>query len=157
MFTDGRFKCFGCGVGDDVIGFVMRVEGASFLDAKRITAALAGVTLSRVDSATVRRLAAARRRAQAAAAELIGWRNSLIMALRDARSIAWTDANQIDRITAGADPEDPQTWLLAAEEVRRRRAGDTIDNYADTVFLMTAAELQALRWRLEGDGLARVA
>jgi DNA primase len=41
----GLFHCFGCEVGGDVIGFVVRHDRVSFPDALRILAARAGVQL----------------------------------------------------------------------------------------------------------------
>jgi len=41
----GFFKCFGCGVGGDVITFVQKLENAAFGDAVRMLAAKAGVEL----------------------------------------------------------------------------------------------------------------
>jgi DNA primase len=41
----GFFKCFGCGVGGDVITFVQKLENAPFGDAVRLLAAKAGVEL----------------------------------------------------------------------------------------------------------------
>lgn len=42
----GLFHCFGCGVAGDVIGFVVRYDRVSFLDAVRMLAQRAGVVLS---------------------------------------------------------------------------------------------------------------
>jgi DNA primase len=44
----GIFKCFGCGVSGDVISFVMQREGMSFVDALKMLADEAGVTISMV-------------------------------------------------------------------------------------------------------------
>ncbi|WNM25522.1 DNA primase [Demequina capsici] len=41
----GRWHCFGCGEGGDVIEFVMRMDGLSFVDAVEYLAERAGVTL----------------------------------------------------------------------------------------------------------------
>ena len=41
----GLFHCFGCGVGGDVIGFVVRKDGLTFRDALRTLAERAGVGL----------------------------------------------------------------------------------------------------------------
>jgi DNA primase len=41
----GFFKCFGCGVGGDVITFVQKLENVAFSDAVRMLAAKAGVEL----------------------------------------------------------------------------------------------------------------
>jgi DNA primase len=41
----GLFHCFGCGVGGDVIGFVVNYDHVSFPDAVRMLAARAGVAL----------------------------------------------------------------------------------------------------------------
>jgi DNA primase len=43
----GIYKCFGCGEGGDAIGFVMRVEHVSFVDAVRHLAERAGIELPR--------------------------------------------------------------------------------------------------------------
>ncbi|HEY2474075.1 MAG TPA: DNA primase [Candidatus Cybelea sp.] len=45
----GFFKCFGCGVGGDLITFVQRLENASFGDAVRMLASKAGVELEPED------------------------------------------------------------------------------------------------------------
>ena len=42
----GFFKCFGCGVGGDVITFLQKLESAAFGDAVRMLAAKAGVELA---------------------------------------------------------------------------------------------------------------
>ena len=41
----GLFHCFGCGLGGDAIGFIVRHDGVSFPDALRMLAARAGVEL----------------------------------------------------------------------------------------------------------------
>jgi DNA primase len=41
----GLFRCFGCGAGGDVIGFVARLHGVSFPSALRILADRAGVRI----------------------------------------------------------------------------------------------------------------
>ena len=41
----GLFHCFGCGVGGDVIGFVVRFDGVSFPEALRRLASRAGISL----------------------------------------------------------------------------------------------------------------
>jgi DNA primase len=41
----GLFHCFGCGVGGDLFGFVMRFDGVSFPEALRMLAERAGVAL----------------------------------------------------------------------------------------------------------------
>ncbi len=48
------FHCFGCGVGGDVIGFVVRHDRLSFPDAVRLLAARAGVELTAHVSAPTR-------------------------------------------------------------------------------------------------------
>jgi CHC2-type zinc finger protein len=40
------YKCFGCGAGGDVFKFVMAIEGLSFVRAKELLAARAGIPLS---------------------------------------------------------------------------------------------------------------
>ncbi len=44
------FHCFGCGVGGDVISFVMRVENLDFPDAVRVLAERAGMTVPESDA-----------------------------------------------------------------------------------------------------------
>lgn len=41
----GLFRCFGCGVGGDAIGFLVRYDRVSFPEAVRMLAARAGVEL----------------------------------------------------------------------------------------------------------------
>lgn len=43
------FHCFGCGKGGDVISFVKEIEGIEFIEALRILAQRAGVTLQKMD------------------------------------------------------------------------------------------------------------
>ena len=50
----GFFKCFGCGVGGDVIKFVEKLENVPFPDAVRILASKAGVELEPEDPGTAR-------------------------------------------------------------------------------------------------------
>jgi DNA primase len=47
----GLFHCFGCGVGGDVFGFVMRFDGVSFPEALRLLAERACVALVEPPSA----------------------------------------------------------------------------------------------------------
>lgn len=47
--SKGIFKCFGCGVGGDVFGFVMQIEGCSFPEAVRIVAEKNGIPIPVVD------------------------------------------------------------------------------------------------------------
>lgn len=46
----GHFKCFGCQVGGDAIGFLMRMEGYAFPDAVRTLAERAGIEIKTLDS-----------------------------------------------------------------------------------------------------------
>jgi DNA primase len=50
----GLFHCFGCSVGGDVFGFVMRVDRVSFPEAVRLLAKRVGIEL-REPEATTRR------------------------------------------------------------------------------------------------------
>ena len=52
---DGFFKCFGCGVGGDVIAFVMKLENLPFADAARMLAGKAGIELETEDPRAARR------------------------------------------------------------------------------------------------------
>ena len=46
IYTEnGSFYCFGCGVGGDVISFVMRIENLDYLDAVKLLAQRAGMEL----------------------------------------------------------------------------------------------------------------
>lgn len=45
----GLFHCFGCGVGGDAIGFLVRYDRVSFPEAVRMLAARAGVELEAFD------------------------------------------------------------------------------------------------------------
>ncbi|MCX8127314.1 MAG: DNA primase [Synergistetes bacterium] len=49
------FHCFGCGVGGDVIGFIMRIEKTSFQDAVLRLAERAGISLKELDPSTLTR------------------------------------------------------------------------------------------------------
>ena len=51
---DNFFKCFGCGVGGDVITFLRRLENVSFGDAKRMLAARAGIEIEPENPRTAR-------------------------------------------------------------------------------------------------------
>ncbi|MDR2723361.1 MAG: DNA primase, partial [Cellulomonadaceae bacterium] len=48
----GRYKCFGCGEGGDVITFVEKIDGLSFAEAVEHLAAMVGVELRYEDSRT---------------------------------------------------------------------------------------------------------
>lgn len=50
----GFFKCFGCGAGGDVIGFVRQLENLSFPEALRVLGRRAGVELEAEDPAAAR-------------------------------------------------------------------------------------------------------
>ena len=50
----GFFKCFGCGVGGDVITFIQKLENLPFADAARMLAAKAGVELEPENPQTTR-------------------------------------------------------------------------------------------------------
>ncbi len=52
---EGYFKCFGCGVGGDVIAFAMKLENLPFTDAARLLANKAGIALESEDPRTARR------------------------------------------------------------------------------------------------------
>ncbi len=56
------FHCFGCGVGGDVIGFVMKIERISFQDAVLRLAERAGMSLKDIDPAMLTREARERER-----------------------------------------------------------------------------------------------
>ena len=45
----GLYKCFGCGVGGDVFGFIMQIEGCGFPEALRIVAQKSGVPIPVVE------------------------------------------------------------------------------------------------------------
>ncbi|MEW6207149.1 MAG: DNA primase [Acidobacteriota bacterium] len=47
----GIFKCFGCGAGGDVLGFVMRIEGCAYPEAIRIVAEKSGIPIPVVEVA----------------------------------------------------------------------------------------------------------
>jgi DNA primase len=51
---EGYFKCFGCGVGGDVIAFVMKLENLPFGDAARVLAKKAGIALEEEDPRAAR-------------------------------------------------------------------------------------------------------
>ncbi len=58
----GLFHCFGCGVGGDVIGFMVRFHGVSFPDAMRQLAARASIQLDTLmESSATPQAQAARR------------------------------------------------------------------------------------------------
>jgi DNA primase len=46
----GIFKCFGCGAGGDVLGFVMRIENCAYPEAIRIVAEKSGIPLPAVEA-----------------------------------------------------------------------------------------------------------
>ncbi len=52
---EGYFKCFGCGVGGDVIAFAMKLENLPFTDAARLLANKAGIALESEDPRAARR------------------------------------------------------------------------------------------------------
>ena len=48
--TKRLFHCFGCGLGGDVITFIMKVENLSFIDAVKYLADLQGIPIEEVDN-----------------------------------------------------------------------------------------------------------
>ncbi len=145
----GRFRCWSCDVSGDALDFIMRHDGVAFPEAKQRAAQIAGVALHRIDPGHARRLASAKRAATERANELVGWRDDLFLALRAARDSAWDGANEIDRATIGADPQNAATWKLVAEAVERRRIGDAIDQFCDDLRAMSGEGLTELRAQLE--------
>jgi hypothetical protein len=75
------YKCFGCGAGGDVFKFVMEIEGVSFVRAKALLAARAGVQLDsqRGTPAERRRYARAAAGGDAMALRLADFANGLML------------------------------------------------------------------------------
>jgi DNA primase len=80
------FHCFTCDVTLDSIGFIMRLDGCSFVDAVAKAAAIHSIPLRTDNAAESARYAAAFRAAQPEGQALYYWREDLLRWLRERRN-----------------------------------------------------------------------
>jgi hypothetical protein len=85
----GRFYCFTCGLSLDVIEYLGRVRGEAFKDVLAYLAARYSVPLNdrNLTGAEKREYAQRRVAAEREARDVVGWRDGLLRALRDARDV----------------------------------------------------------------------
>jgi DNA primase catalytic core len=112
------FKCFGCGVGGDVISFVMRSRGLPFREALELLAARAGVELASLSPEEKRRAQQARRSRAVLEVALEQFRRALLEspgnpALRYMRARGFGDET-LQRFDIGLIPADFLARLRSA-------------------------------------------
>lgn len=147
--TARSWRDFKASEGGGILDLVSRVLGCDRRGAAQWLADRYGVALGRTSPNQIRRLAERRNRARERAVELVAWRDRLVLALRDLRNSAWSNARAIDAKTVRMAPGSKDTWRLVATAIARRRAGDAIDGYVAHVTRMTGHELESLRGLLE--------
>ena len=148
------FHCFGCGAHGDAIGFVMRVENATFLEACEQLAGAAGLTLPKP---SVEARAAAERQATVIGALEAACRffQDTLRASEGKAGLAYLegrglDAETIARFRLGYAPtgrarllqslgrEFPEPLLVEAGLVRRNESGEPYDYFRDRVIFPIA-------------------
>ena len=151
----GTWRCFGaCGEGGDVLSFVERFDGLTFLEALRLLARQCGEELP--ERAT-RGRAQGTEAALEARLELLAWaaeiyrqawsgpegrgarsymeRRGLSNAVLDAFGIGWASENGLALLRAAERDKKPIDWLAEAGLLRRNDAGRTYDFFRGRVLI----------------------
>ncbi len=111
----GRFRCFGCGISLDVFEFVERVRGCDFKGALAFLAARYSVPLKSGSVTEAERREYARRLAAAdqEAVELVGWKEVMIGALREARDTYFAAYHRALRFILTHGMDHPRAAFIA--------------------------------------------
>lgn len=151
----GTWRCFGaCGEGGDVISFVERFDGLTFLEALQLLARLCG---EEMPERTLRGRSQGAEAALEARFELLKWaadyyravwrspegagaraymeQRGLTPAVLDAFGVGFAPENGQALVTAAARDKKPLDWLSEAGLVRKNDAGRTYDFFRGRVLI----------------------
>lgn len=151
----GLFFDHKTGHGGDIIELVKLCRGCGFSEALAWLADHCGVTLRRQEPGAAARYQAAQTRAQSAADDLVGWRNERAYRLRMRRNAMWSECRRVENWADGQKGfSDDLRWSKVAQVPDLWRVADRIDDQVTRLERLPAAELVALRERLEANRAA---